>query len=111
MPGRVQVPASSGVPAAVNATAGLEALVRLLSGPSADVVVHAASILGNRRESTAVRALANLLTSSDMLIRYSAARALGQIGDAEARRALLDHVGQEDDNDTRELIAGTLATM
>jgi HEAT repeat protein len=88
-----------------------EALVRLLSDPSEDVVVHVASILGRRRESTAVRPLANLLTSSDTLIRYSAARALGQIGNAEARRALLNHVRHEDDNDTRELIAETLATM
>lgn len=85
-----------------------EALVRLLSDPSADVVVHVASILGLRREGTAVPLLGDLLNSPEPLIRASAARTLGQIGDARARRVLTDQIDREDDGDSRDILAEAL---
>lgn len=86
-----------------------DALIRLLSDPSADVVMHVAGILGLRRDKQAVGPLTDLLSSADAFVRYSAVRALAQIGGAEARRALTELGDREDDKETRELIAKTLS--
>ncbi|MHA1180693.1 MAG: HEAT repeat domain-containing protein, partial [Alphaproteobacteria bacterium] len=62
----------------------LEALGKLKGKPLAGVI----GSLGVRGETRAVKPLANMLKSSDAMIAQAAARALGNIGDAAAAKAL-----------------------
>jgi hypothetical protein len=95
----------------LGAIPGIEAtqtLVRLLGDPSSDVVMHAASLLGTRRDAAAVVPLAGLFSHANQPIRCSAAQALAEIDDPEAHRALSRHLLTENDPEVREIIQAAL---
>lgn len=64
--------------------------------------------LGVRRDATAVPALAGMLSHSDAAVAGAAARALGQIGSAEAAQALTAHLGNASPRPFLELCEGLL---
>jgi HEAT repeat protein len=95
----------------LGAIPGIEAtqtLVRLLDDPSPDVVMHAAGLLATRRDAAAVVPLASLFSQANQVIRCSAAQALAEIDDPEARRALSRHLPTESDPEVRKIVQAAL---
>ena len=72
---------------------------------------NACVALGNRREPTAVPALAQSLNKEGALVRGHAAWALGQIGGEEAHRALQQASAAERDEDVLEEINAALSGL
>jgi len=94
--------------AAFSAPEATAALTGLFSDSDPDVVRHAASLLGQRRDALAIDQLVVLLNNSDPSLRYSAARALSDIGGPAVHRALRQHLADEDSSEVRELITSKI---
>jgi HEAT repeat protein len=79
-------------------------LIALLGDPDADLVKHAAALLGLMGDPAAVGPLARLLEGENASIRFAAARALVQLNLPDARAALERHLPKEPDAEVRAVI-------
>ncbi|MCZ7572466.1 MAG: HEAT repeat domain-containing protein [Ardenticatenaceae bacterium] len=86
-----------------------DALVALLQEHDPDIVKHAALLLGQTGDSSAVGPLVRLLAAESPSIRYSAVQGLVQLDDPAVRTVLQHHRQRETDPEVRELIESALA--
>jgi epoxyqueuosine reductase len=70
---------------------------------------NVAVALGNLRSAEAIPALSSALADHDPLVRGHAAWALGRIGTAEAREALVEALGRETDGEAKKEMEQALA--
>ncbi len=82
----------------------VHALISLLHEDDADVIRHAAGLLGDMGDEIAIKPLLELLETDDASVRYSATRALIQFERPSARTALEKHLENEADLEIRELL-------
>ena len=88
----------------------VDKIIAALRHPVHETVIHAAWILGQRRESRGVEALANLVRSTeDIYIALAAVKALGDIGNPEAR-AFLKTISTHSKRLVRETVNAILNT-
>jgi len=90
--------------AVFHAREAVDALIGLLSEDDADIVRHAAGLLGDMGDEIAVKPLLELLENEDPSIRYSASRALIRFDSTSVRKALEEHLEGEVDLEIRGLL-------
>ncbi|MBI3185838.1 MAG: HEAT repeat domain-containing protein [Myxococcales bacterium] len=85
----------------------------LVADPKVDVQYRSTAVaaLAHRAGEKALSTLAPLLESEEPRMRDAAARALGRIGTAEARKTLEERLGKEQDAAVREAIQQSLTKM
>jgi HEAT repeat protein len=67
--------------------------------------------LGHRGGQAAVAELKPLLAASELALRQAAARALGNVGGADARTSLEEQLAKEEDPAVREIIQQSLTKL
>lgn len=82
----------------------MDVLVGLLQENDLDVVKHAAVLLGQTDDTSAIEPLLHMMHHDNPSIRYSAASALIQLGGPSVHAVLRQHLQKEVDPEVRELI-------